>query len=343
MANQVLTPPPPIDQGFRRMKEPELNLLGATESLDEPLWRSLARQIHERLYPEKLPPLQLTSRPVKVKDIWGDYNYKKKGAVGTTIVHVAVIGALIFVSIAGKKVVQKVTEQQHVTLYTPDISQYLPISNKKNDTIGGGGGGGDRDKLVAPKGKLPKQSMEQITPPAMVIRNEHPKLAVEPTIVVPPQVKLNMAANMPNLGDPMSKLPSGPPSNGTGSGSGIGSGSGGGVGMGEGPGVGPGRGGGIGGGVFRVGGGVSAPRALNTPDPDYSEEARKAKYQGTVVLWLVVDQSGRPRDVKVARSLGMGLDQKAIEAVRRWTFEPAMKDGKPVAVQINVEVNFRLY
>ncbi len=87
---------------------------------------------------------------------------------------------------------------------------------------------------------------------------------------------------MPNLGNPMSSIPSGPPSNGTGAGGGIGSGYGGGVGSGTGPGVGPGRGGGIGGGVFRVGGGVSAPRALDTPDPEYSEEARKAKYQGTV-------------------------------------------------------------
>jgi protein TonB len=148
---------------------------------------------------------------------------------------------------------------------------------------------------------------------------------------------------MPNIGNPLSAVPNGPPSNGTGSGGGIGSGSGGGVGSGSGPGVGPGRGGGYGGGVFRVGGGVSAPRALDTPDPEYSEEARKAKYQGTCVLWLVVGPDGKPRDVKVARALGMGLDEKAIEAVRNWRFEPAMKDGKPVAVQINVEVNFRLY
>ncbi len=342
MANQVLTPPPTTRDSFRRMQEPELNLLLSPEKLDEPLWRSLARQVHEKLHPEKLPPLQLTSRPVKVKDIWGEYNYTKKSAVGTTMVHIAVIGALIFVSIAGRKVVQSVQQTEAVKLVDPDLSVIMPISTKKNDTSGGGGGGGDRDKLVAPKGKLPKQSMEQITPPAMVIRNDHPKLPVEPSVVIPPQVKM-MATNMPNLGDPMSKVPSGPPSNGTGSGGGIGAGSGGGVGIGTGPGVGEGRGGGIGGGVFRVGGGVSAPRALNTPDPDYSEEARKAKYQGTVVLWLIVDSSGHPRDVKVARSLGMGLDQKAIEAVRKWTFEPAMKDGKPVAVQINVEVNFRLY
>ena len=305
------------------------------------MWRSLYQQIHEKLYPEKLPPLQLTSRPVKVKDIWGDYNYTKKSAVGSTVVHILAIGAIIGLTIAGRHMVKKV-EEAHVTLVNPDLSEIMPISMKKNDTLAGGGGGGDRDKIQAPKGKLPKFSMQQITPPAMVIRNDHPKLEVQPTVVMPPQVKM-MTPNMPNIGDPKSNIMPTLASNGTGSGGGLGAGSGGGVGVGEGGGVGMGKGGGYGGGVFRVGGGVSAPRALNTPDPEYSEEARKAKYQGTVVLWLIVDQNGRPQQVKVARSLGMGLDQKAIEAVRKWTFEPAQKDGKPVAVQINVEVNFRLY
>ncbi len=339
MPNQVLTPPTHSESSYRT-QEPELNFLPAS-STDESLFRSLYRQIHEKLFPEKLPPLQLTSRPVKVKDIWGDYNYTKKSAVGSTIVHVIAIGAIIGLTIAGRHVVKKV-EEQHVTLVNPDLSEIMPISMKKNDTLAGGGGGGDRDKIQAPKGKLPKFAMQQITPPAMVIRNDHPKLAVEPTVVMPPQVKLP-SPNMPNFGDPKSNIAPTLASNGTGSGGGIGAGSGGGVGVGEGGGVGMGKGGGYGGGVFRVGGGVSAPRALNTPDPEYSEEARKAKYQGTVVLWLIVDPNGRPQQVKVARSLGMGLDQKAIEAVRKWTFEPAQKDGKPVAVQINVEVNFRLY
>jgi periplasmic protein TonB len=225
-----------------------------------------------------------------------------------------------------------------MTLIRPDDVPVLPPSKTK---VGGGGGGGDRDKLQAVKGKLPKLAMEQFTPPAVVVRNEHPKLAIEPTVVVPPQIK--MASSMPNIGDPMSHLPSGPPSNGTGSGSGIGSGSGGGVGVGVGPGVGDGRGGGVGGGVFRVGGGVSAPKATFSPDPEYSEEARKAKFQGTCVLWLIVGPDGHPRDIRVSRTLGLGLDEKAIEAVKNWKFEPAMKDGKPVAVQINVEVDFRLY
>jgi TonB family protein len=123
----------------------------------------------------------------------------------------------------------------------------------------------------------------------------------------------------------------------------VGSGSGGGVGSGRGPGVGPGWGGGIGGGAYRVGGGVTAPRVIYSPDPEFSEEARKAKFQGTVVLWLIVGPDGRPHEVGVYRSLGVGLDEKAIEAIRQWRFEPGRKDGIPVAVQLNVEVSFRLY
>ena len=183
--------------------------------------------------------------------------------------------------------------------------------------------------------------MQQITPPMAVVRNLDPKLQVPPTIVVPPDIHLPQP-NMLDLGNPLSHLPS-VPSNGTGSGGGIGSGSGGGVGSGEGPGYGPGRGGGTGGGVFKVGGGVSAPKKIYDPDPEYSEEARKAKYQGTCVLYLIVGPDGKPRDIRVLRTLGLGLDEKSIEAVRTWRFEPAMKDGKPVAVQISVEVEFHLY
>ena len=266
---------------------------------------------------------------------YSTYGTKRENFLYSFLVHTVLVAALI---ISSSFVYTHRNEiKQTVTGMVTDISPYvLPPSENK---VGGGGGGGDRDKLVASKGKLPKTSLEQITPPAVVIRNPDPKLAVEPTVVVPPQIHL---ATGPTVGDPLSSV-LGPPSNGTGSGGGIGSGSGGGVGSGRGPGVGPGWGGGIGGGAYRVGGGVSAPRALYAPDPEYSEEARKAKYQGTVVLWVVVGPDGRPRDIRVQRTLGMGLDEKAIEAVRSWKFEPAKKDGQPVAVQINVEVNFRLY
>ena len=320
--------------------EPELNLLLSKSDLDQPLWKSLFQNLDDFFFPKKQPPLVLTSKPIPVRDIWGFYDYKKNGALGSTAVHVVAVALNIGGTMLGRRVVQQITKPHEVvTLIAPDDVPPLPPAKTQ---VGGGGGGGDRDKFQAPKGKLPKLAMEQITPPMMVVRNDHPKLAVEPTVVVPPQIKLAMN-NLPNLGDPMSRLPSGPPSNGTGSGGGIGTGNGGGVGSGEGPGVGPGHGGGIGGGAFKVGGGVSAPKAVFAPDPEYSEEARKAKYSGTCVLWLVVGPDGRARDIRVARTLGLGLDEKAIEAVKTWKFEPAMKDGRPVAVQINVEVTFRLY
>ena len=87
----------------------------------------------------------------------------------------------------------------------------------------------------------------------------------------------------------------------------------------------------------------SAPSSIVSRDPSYAEPARQIRYQGTVVLWMVVDESGGVRDVRVQRALGAGLDDKAVDAVRRWRFDPATLNGNPVAVQINVEVNFRLY
>ena len=124
---------------------------------------------------------------------------------------------------------------------------------------GGGGGGGDRDKLPESKGSLPRFALQQITPPTIVVRNEQPRLPAEPTVVGP--FVLTVPATS-QIGNPLSAILQ-PPSNGTGFGGGLGTGSGGGIGSGEGPGVGTGYGGGIGGGLFRVGGGVSAPRPIS--------------------------------------------------------------------------------
>ena len=88
---------------------------------------------------------------------------------------------------------------------------------------------------------------------------------------------------------------------------------------------------------------MSYPEVIFNPEPSFSDEARKAKQQGIVLLQVVVGKDGHTYNIHVRQSLGMGLDEKAMEAVKTWKFEPAMKDGKPVAVQINVEVTFRLY
>jgi TonB family protein len=94
-------------------------------------------------------------------------------------------------------------------------------------------------------------------------------------------------------------------------------------------------------GIEKVGGRVSAPRLVYAPDPEYSAEALDAKYEGFCVLSVVVGSDGLPRDIKIVQELGHGLDEKAVEAVKEWKFEPAMKDGQPVAVQTYVQVQFQ--
>jgi periplasmic protein TonB len=275
----------------------------------------------------------------------GSWDYpgsRKRSTMASAILHVVAVAAALAISAIPTKQVQTAKPvPEHVTLIAPppDVYMLRPAIQE----AGGGGGGGDRDKLPAPQGRLPKIAMQQITPPAMVVRNEHPKLTAEPTVVAPPQVAI-ASTKLPHLGDPAAPaMPNPAFSHGTGSGAGIGSGSGGGIGKGTGPGIGEGRGGGIGGGVFRVGGGVLAPKPIATPDPQYTEQARQAKYEGTCILAMIVGPDGKPHDIRIQRGLGMGLDQKAIEAVQQWRFEPATKDGRPVAVQISVEVSFKLY
>jgi len=301
--------------------------------------RSYVGQGRRPMAPNVRPRLQ---QPAGPDAIWGQFNnYRSNGLVGSAIVHVVMLALVLSAGIFGHEIVQKEKPREQVTLIAPSPDTYaLPVAKT---VVSGGGGGGDHDIVAPTKGRLPKTALQQITPPQVVIHNVHPKLAVEPTVVVPPQV--HMANNhLPNLGVPTAAvLPSAPPSNGTGSGGGIGTGSGGGVGVGHGPGVGAGSGGGIGGGVYKVGGGISAPQPITTPDPEYTEEARNAKTQGTCVLWLIVDDQGNPKDIRVVRGLGYGLDAKAVAAVKQWKFHPAMKDGQPVNVQISVEVGFRLY
>jgi protein TonB len=295
---------------------------------------SLYRNIKDTLFPPKLPPLQVTSKPVQVKDMWGLYGFRPTAGLASVILHVTAV--VLAFTLATTPAVQRMVKET-VTLVAPvDIAPYVPKLQKQG---GGGGGGGDNSPLPASKGRLPKLAPRQFTPPSVVVQNPNPKLIMEPTIVVPldaPVPQINMA----QFGDPWGKI--GPPSNGPGSGGGIGSGSGGGVGSGRGPGAGPGEGGGFGGGVYRVGSGVTAPTLIYKVEPEYSEEARKAKWQGTVILYVEINERGLPQNPRVIRAVGLGLDEKAIEAVMKWRFRPGMKDGKPVTVAAQVEVNFRL-
>ena len=94
--------------------------------------------------------------------------------------------------------------------------------------------------------------------------------------------------------------------------------------------------------VHRIGEGATPPEVTKRVDPELSEEARRDKVQGTVVLSFVVGVDGIPRDITVKRSFGHGLDEKAIEALRQWRFEPGRKDGQPVPTTVTIEVNFHL-
>ena len=312
--------------------EPDVHLQRLLVETEEPWYVSLRENV-KWLFAKPPPPLQVTSKPIPVKDIWGDYRYGKISGPLSLLLHGLMI-ALVIVS--GKIVASKAAPVIKRIIYTAtDISPYLPSSKP----AGGGGGGGDRSPEPASQGRLPKFALEQLAPPTVIIRNENPKLAVEPTVIVPPDIRIPQP-NIAQFGDPLGNL--GAPSSGPGAGGGIGSGYGGGVGSGRGAGVGPGEGGGIGGGPFRAGGGVTAPQLVYRVEPEYTEEARKAKYQGTVVLYAVVDSDGQVRNIRVVRSLGLGLDEKALEAVRQWKFKPGLKDGRPVPVAASIEVTFRL-
>jgi len=305
------------------------------ENVEPPWFVGIWNNLKEMIHPEKLPPLEITSKPVPVKDIWGLYATDRKSMLYSVLLQSALVASLV--AIGMNKTVQEKVQQTITPLIAP-VLKPLDMAPKKN-TMQGGGGGGDRSPTPAAKGKLPKIAMKQFVPPTEVIVNQHPKLTMEPTIVAPPDAVLPNA-NLPNIGDPLAKL--GPPSNGMGSGGGIGNGRGGGIGSGDGAGFGPGSGGGFGGGAFRVGGGVSQPQVVFKVDPEYSEEARKAKYSGTVLLSLVVDTDGKAKSIKVVKGVGLGLDEKAIEAVQKWKFTPGKKNGSAVPVYATVEVNFRL-
>jgi periplasmic protein TonB len=329
MANPALLPPEvnPDDKPL------EPTFLNGVEY--EPAWKTLASSIYDLLYPKKLPPLVLTSTPIAVTDPMAFKRSPASSAISIGI-HVLVIALIIVLFILGRA---KLKAKPKMQVTNVDVNQFMPIA-PAGPKMGGGGGGGSHDILQTPQGKLPKFEQQPIVPP-MVIKNDHPKLTQEPAIMMPKDIQI-ANNNMPNLGDPRTSVV-GPASNGIGELGGMGSGKGGGIGSGNGNGYGPGEGGGYGGGLYHVGGGVSAPQLIFAPDPEFSDEARRAKYQGVCVVALVVDAQGNPQRVQVVRHLGMGLDEKALEAVRQYKFKPATLQGKPVPVEVNIEVNFRIY
>lgn len=250
------------------------------------------------------------------------YRTKRESFVFAMLGQVAIVGILVYLTTSvipgGPRTLGSV----------PFAMKDLPLVFSRP----GGGGGGTFDNLPASHG-IPRASpQDQLAPPTVIILNRDPKLVVPQTVVGQSDAS---APEDIQVGDPMAAI-SKALSNGRGGPGGVGDGCCDGIGPSKGPGAGPGP--------YRAGiGGVSLPEVIYNPEPVFSEEARKTKAQGIVVLLVVVDTDGRTRDIRVQTSLGMGLDEKAMEAVSTWRFRPAMLNKRPVPAQIAVEVNFRLY
>jgi periplasmic protein TonB len=302
---------------------------------EKPVWVGLWESVRDVFFPVKLPPLELTSKPIPVPDRMAVKANPWAIGISSTVNLTILLLVLFFV---GKKIVETVKPSLLAT--NIDVGDYnAPKDTNKN---GGGGGGGDRSIIEANKGKLPQKAPDPITPPQPQVI-DHPKLPEPPAINVQANLQLPDNPNMPMIGvhDSANVQMA---SAGGGNGAGMGTGSGGGLGSGYGNGYGPGEGGNAGGGLYQIGGRISAPVVIHSVEAEFSDEARRAKYQGVCLISLIVDAQGNPQNIRVARSLGMGLDEKAIEAIRQYKFKPAMKDGKtPVPVPITIEVDFRLY
>jgi periplasmic protein TonB len=285
------------------------------------IFGSLWNGVRDLFFPAKLPPLVLESRPIAVIDrMAAEKSYPS--TVYAVACHVFVI---VVIGFAVNAQIRKMSPARENVMAMVDPPLALRAAPKADEM---GGGGGQKGLTPASRGALPKLEQEPLTAPK-IPPLETPMLAVDPSVDM--QKDLKMAA-LPNLGMPNSPLVS----------LSMGDGRGAGLGPGDGNGVGPGSGGNIGNGVKQVGGGVSAPVLVFAFEPEFSEEARRAKFSGNVIVGLWVDERGNPSHVHVIRAVGMGLDERAVAAVKQYRFKPAMENGKPVMVEMDIEVTFSI-
>lgn len=315
---------------LRRDPSPNRNpefLLG--RSLEPtPLWLGLYRSVRDALFPTKLPPLELTSIPIAIPDRMAVRT--NPWAFGTaTIVNGALLALVLGLGIKAVLPPAQKSSRSHI-----DLSDLLPFTPSRIHTPSGGSGGGSNDLTDPIQGRLPKFEKTPLAPLQLPVL-DHPTVAIDPALAA--AIKLPDGPTLPNIGvhnSPNVTLLSGGP----GTHGGIGTGSDGGLGPNKGIGFGPGPEG-----LYSPGGDVTSPVPIATPEAEFSDEARRAKYQGVCMISVIIDAHGNPQNARVLRSLGMGLDEKALEAVRKYRFKPALRQGRPVAVLITVAVNFRLF
>ena len=299
----------------------EIDVTFGTPIKERPIWVDLYESVRDVFFPPKYPPLELTSTPIPVPDRMA----VKRNPLAWGIASFFNVGIMALLVFVGVRTIINKTAKPPSLLETPiDVTEFKA---PKSDSMAHGGGGSP-DKVEAIKGKIPPR-MQALDVAPKLIQPPTPTIDVQKDIVIPDNPTL------PNFG--MSKSPNvNLDSRGNGNGMGTGNG--------YGNGYGSGTGGNIGGGLYKVGGGVSVPVVIKEAEAEFSDEARRAKYQGVCIVSIIVDAQGNPQSPHVVRPLGMGLDEKALEAVMKYKFKPAMKEGRtPVPVMVNIEINFRLY
>jgi len=331
MTNEVLTPPEPhtskpapeVLHTLPQAGHVSVDHLGIGGGLqEEGIFSSLVENVRDLFFPTKLPPLVLTSQPIAVPD---RMKVKRSPASTATAIVIHALLILLIGFLLAKKIL-KIAEPAKVTAVDISTPPIAPMALKAM-----GGGGGNHDITPATKG-LPPPPVKVPLVPLMKPIIDKPKIEAPPSLVMQP---IKMPTSALNIGVLNGPKVAGPVSYGNGGGNGLGPG--------HGDGLGPGNGGNTGGGYYNVGGGVSAPIPIFTPEAEFSEEARRAKYQGDVNVAIVIGADGLVKSAHVIRDPGMGLADKALEAVRQWRFKPAMKDGKPVKVDLYIDVNFNIY
>lgn len=291
-------------------------------------FKTFFQNIRDTVAPKKLPPLEVTSQPVDVPEIWSKNQQFTKVQALSLVIHVVVIVLIVLPLFSG--IVSPPTQANN-GVHDISISEFLPLLKMGNKRAGGGGG--RADAVPATRGKLPTLSKTQFTPP-MVKPLEHPKLQEQASLMVP---NIHMSTpNLPNVGDPTSALINDSMGNGAGSGMGNGNGSG----------LGTGSDYGTGGGPPMAGeNGYGQPGCVYCPDPQYSDAGFKLKIQGEVVLDVIIGVDGRATNVHVVKGLGYGLDEEAVKSASQiWRFKPAIgPNGQPATVRMLIDIDFHLY
>jgi TonB family protein len=288
-------------------------------------WPSMSSNRSDSFSSIKLEPQEQVSRPIFTVDPLAFKGDPTSRAV-SFVIHVIAITLLLMLALKARDSVQLEPTETVVPMdfkltVPPPVT--MPVAKVE-------GGGGSPHPVVAPPRRVPMPPVARaaIMPP-QIIRIDQPKLGMAPS----EQVKMPDSSPLPSLGTsqaPQIALAAQPKATGGGLGGGLGSGHGAGIGSGY-------------GGLMSVGGGVSAPQVIRSADPEFTEDARRANFQGNVSIRLIVDSQGMPQDISLLSHLGMGLDEKAIEAVRQYRFKPAMFQGHPVSVQIVIDVAFHLH